>query len=141
MEEKEEFYEEDETAELYEYYRIIADKGQGLLRIDKFLTDRVENSTRSRIQNAIEAGLVKVNDKPTKANYKIKPFDVITVSLPTPPRNTEILPENIPLEIVYEDEDLIIINKPAGMVVHPAYGNWNGTLVNALVYHFQNLPH
>jgi 23S rRNA pseudouridine1911/1915/1917 synthase len=137
---QEEFFEEDE-AELYECYRIVADKGQGLLRIDKFLVDRVENATRSRIQNAIEAGLVKVNDKATKANYKIKPFDVITVSLPTPPRNTEIYPENIPLDIVFEDDDLVIIDKPAGMVVHPAYGNWNGTLVNALLYHFQHLPH
>ena len=137
---QDDFSEEDE-AELYEHYRIVADKGQGLLRIDKFLTDRVENSTRSRIQNAIEAGLVKVNDKITKANYKVKPFDVITVSLPTPPRNNEILPENIPLNIIHEDEDLVIVNKPAGMVVHPAYGNWTGTLVNALVYHFQNLPH
>jgi len=137
---QDDFSEEDE-AELYEYYRIVADKGQRLLRIDKFLTIRLENTTRSRIQNAIEAGLVKVNDKITKANYKIKPFDVITLNLPTPPRNTEILPENIPLDIVYEDEDLVIINKPAGMVVHPAYGNWTGTLVNALVYHFQQLPH
>lgn len=137
---QEDIFEEDET-ELYEHHRIVVDKGQRLLRIDKFLTDRLENSTRSRIQNAIEAGLIKVNHQTTKANYKIKPFDVITVSLPTPPRNTEILPENIPLQIVYEDEDLIVLNKPAGMVVHPAYGNWTGTLVNALVYHFQQLPH
>ncbi|GAB4133471.1 MAG: RluA family pseudouridine synthase [Raineya sp.] len=132
---------EEETSELYEHYKIVVDKGQGLLRIDKFLTDRVENATRSRIQNAIESGLIKVNGKTTKANYKIKPFDIITLSLPAPPRNTEILPENIPLEIVYEDEELVVINKPAGMVVHPAYGNWSGTLVNALVYHFQKLPH
>lgn len=131
---------DDDSNELYEHYRITADKGQGFVRIDKFLVDRVQNATRNRLQNAIEAGLVKVNDKCIKANYKVKPFDVITVNLPNPPRNKDILPENIPLNIVYEDEDFVIVNKSAGMVVHPAYSNWEGTLVNALLYHFRNLP-
>ena len=102
--------------------------------------DRIQNATRNKIQNAIDSEFVKVNDIVIKASYKVKPEDVITISLPTPPRDTEILPENIPLNIVYEDEDLMVVNKPPGMVVHPAHGNWTGTLVNALVYHFQNLP-
>ncbi|MDW8296844.1 MAG: RluA family pseudouridine synthase [Raineya sp.] len=137
---EEEFLEDDST-ELYEHYRIVADKGQSLMRIDKFLAGKLEGITRSRVQNAIEAGLVLVNGKVTKANYKVKPADTIVVNLPKPPRNEEVLPENIPLDIVYEDEDLVIINKPAGMVVHPALGNWSGTLVNALLYHFQQLPY
>lgn len=125
---------------LFEHHRIEVDKGQSLLRIDKFLTDRLPNVSRSKIQEAIEAGFVTVNGKPTKANYKIRPLDLITVSMPEPPRDTEVKPENIPLHIVYEDEHLMVVNKPAGMVVHPAYNNWTGTLVNALTYHFQNLP-
>lgn len=137
---KENFLEEEDSTELYEHFRITADKGQNLLRIDKFLAGRLEGVTRSRVQNAIEAGLVQVNGKITKANYKVKPQDTIVVYLPKPPVNEEILPENIPLQIEYEDEDLLIINKPAGMVVHPALGNWSGTLVNALLYHFQHLP-
>ena len=130
---------EDEEA-LFEHHRILVDKGQAPLRIDKFLMDRIKNATRNKIQHAIEVESVKVNDKPIKSSYKIKPLDVITVHLPDPPRDTEILPENIPLEIVYEDDQLLLVNKPPGMVVHPAYGNWTGTLVNALVYHFQHLP-
>ncbi len=125
---------------LFEHHRIEVDKGQSLLRIDKFLTDRLPNVSRNKIQEAIEAGFVMVNGKPTKANYKIRPLDLITVSMPEPPRDTEVKPENIPLNIVYEDEHLLVVNKPAGMVVHPAYNNWTGTLVNALAYHFQNLP-
>jgi 23S rRNA pseudouridine1911/1915/1917 synthase len=101
---------------------------------------RMQNATRNKIQNGIDLGLVKVNDIVTKASYKVKPFDVVTVSLPHPPREGGIEPENIPLDIVYEDDDLLVVNKPAGMVVHPAFGHWEGTLVNALVYHFQNLP-
>jgi 23S rRNA pseudouridine1911/1915/1917 synthase len=139
--EQDDFLDEEDVSELYEHYKIVADKGQSLLRIDKFLVDRVPNATRNRIQNGIEAGLIKVNDKIIKSNYKVKPFDTITIHLPTPPRNKEIVPENIPLDIVYEDDEFLIVNKPAGMVVHPAHGNWNGTLVNALVYHFQQLPH
>lgn len=131
---------EEEDDELYEHHRIVVDKGQSLLRIDRFLMDRLPFATRTKIQAGIDTESVKVNDKATKASYKIKPLDVITVSLPHPPRDTDIAPENIPLNIVFEDADLLVLNKAAGMVVHPAHGNWNGTLVNALVYHFQNLP-
>ncbi|MCS6822730.1 MAG: RluA family pseudouridine synthase [Cytophagaceae bacterium] len=126
--------------ELYEHYRIEVDKGQSPMRIDKFLLSRIENATRTKIQNAIESGAVKVNGKETKSGYKIKPGDLIIISLPHPPRTDVIVPENIPLDIMYEDEDLLVVNKPAGMVVHPAHENWSGTLVNALVYHFNNLP-
>jgi 23S rRNA pseudouridine1911/1915/1917 synthase len=129
-----------EEDDLFEHYRIVADKGQSPMRLDKFLNLHVANASRTKIQNGIEAEAVKVNGQPTKASYKVKPFDVITLSLPEPPRDTEIVPENIPLNIVYEDDVLMIINKPAGMVVHPAYGNWTGTLINGLVYHFQQLP-
>ncbi len=126
--------------DLFEHYRIVADKGQGPIRLDKYLNLHVANASRTKIQNGIEAEAVKVNGKITKASYKVKPLDVVTLSLPQPPRDTEIIPENIPLNIVYEDDVLMLVNKPAGMVVHPAFGNWTGTLINALVYHFQNLP-
>jgi 23S rRNA pseudouridine1911/1915/1917 synthase len=129
-----------EDGDLYEHHRIVVDKGQSLLRIDKFLMDRLPNATRNKLQQAIDAEAVKVNDKPIKASYKVKPQDVITISLPEPPYDTTIYPENIPLNIVYEDDQVLVINKPAGLVVHPAYQNWTGTLVNALVYHFQQLP-
>jgi 23S rRNA pseudouridine1911/1915/1917 synthase len=125
---------------LFEHHRIVADPGQGLLRIDKFLNTRMGNVSRSKIQQGIENGFVKVNDESIKSNYKVHPGDVIIISLPKPPRDTEVKPENIPLTILYEDDHLLIINKAAGMVVHPAYNNWTGTLVNALAYHFQNLP-
>lgn len=126
--------------ELFEHHRIVADPKQSLLRIDKFLMARLPNVTRTKLQTGIHDGFVRVNDKPIKPNYKIHPNDVVTVSLPEPPRDTEVIPENIPLNIVFEDEHLLVINKPAGMVVHPAYQNWSGTVVNALAYHFQNLP-
>jgi 23S rRNA pseudouridine1911/1915/1917 synthase len=126
---------------LFEHHRIVADPGQSLLRIDKFLDTRLANVSRSKIQQGIEGGFVKDNDASVKSNYKVRPLDVITISLPEPPRDNEVKPENIPLTIVYEDESLLIINKQAGMVVHPAYNNWTGTLVNALAFHFQNLPH
>lgn len=129
-----------EDQELYEHLRIVVDKGQGLLRIDKFIMNRVENATRSKIQQAAENGNVLVNEKPVKSNYKVKPNDVITVVFAHPPREIELIPQNIPIKIVYEDHDLIIVNKDPGMVVHPGYGNYKGTLVNALVYHFQQLP-
>jgi 23S rRNA pseudouridine1911/1915/1917 synthase len=132
--------EQEDDQELYEHYKVTADKGQGLLRIDKFLMSRVENATRSKIQQAAENGNVLVNNKPVKSNYKVKPFDVITVVFAHPPREIELIPQNIPIDIVYEDDDLIIVNKQPGMVVHPGYGNYKGTLVNALVYHFQQLP-
>lgn len=132
--------EEEQDDELFEHHRIVVDGGQALLRIDKFLLDRLPNVTRTKIQDGIQNGFVKVNDKVVKSNHRIHPHDVITISLPQPPRDTEVKPENIPLNIVFEDEHLLVINKPAGMVVHPAFQNWTGTLVNALVYHFQSLP-
>jgi 23S rRNA pseudouridine1911/1915/1917 synthase len=131
---------EDQDDELFEHYRIVADPGQALVRIDRFLMDRLPNVTRTKIQTGIHAGFVRVNEKDIKPNYKVHPNDIITVSLPQPPRETEVIPENIALTIVYEDDYLLVINKPAGMVVHPAYQNWSGTLVNALAYHFSNLP-
>lgn len=136
----EELPEEDNDDELFEHHRIVADSKQSLIRIDKFLMDRLPNVTRTKIQNGMHDGFVKVNDKPIKPNYKVHPNDVITVSFPEPPRDTDVVPENIPLNIVFEDEHILVVNKPAGMVVHPAYQNWSGTLVNALSYHFQNLP-
>jgi 23S rRNA pseudouridine1911/1915/1917 synthase len=129
-----------EEDDLFEHFRFEVDKGQSLMRLDKFLMFRIPNATRNKIQNAIEVGTVKVNDKTTKASYQVKPFDIISISLPQPPRDTEIVPEDIPLNIVFEDEEILVLNKPAGMVVHPAYANWTGTLVNGLVHHFNNLP-
>ena len=134
-----EFYSEDQE-ELYEHHNITADPNQSPLRLDKFLIDKLPNVSRNRVQVGIKEGFVKVNDTSVKPNYKVRPGDSIIVSLPEPPRDTEVIPENIPLNIVYEDNDLMIVNKPAGMVVHPAYQNWTGTLVNALSYHFKNLP-
>jgi 23S rRNA pseudouridine1911/1915/1917 synthase len=131
---------EGDEQDLFEHLRVVVDRGQSLLRIDKFLMHRVENASRNRIQNAIDLGNVLVNDKPIKPSYKVKPGDVISVVLPHPPRDTEVYPENIPLNITYEDDDVLVVNKPAGMVVHPGYNNYTGTLVNALVYHFQQLP-
>ncbi|MCD4731339.1 MAG: RluA family pseudouridine synthase [Bacteroidales bacterium] len=128
---------QEEEQELYEHYRFIVDKGQGLLRIDKFLMSRIESVSRSKIQQAADAGNILVNEKVIKSSYKVKPDDVITVMMSQPVREFKMIPENITLDILYEDKDLIVVNKPAGMVVHPAYGNYNGTLVNALLYHFQ----
>lgn len=125
---------------LFEHHRIVADPKQGAVRIDKFLLARLPNVTRTKIQGGIHEGFVKVNDQSVIPNYKIKPHDVITVSLPEPPRDTDVKPESIPLNIVFEDDHLLIVNKAAGMVVHPAFQNWSGTLVNALTYHFQQLP-
>jgi 23S rRNA pseudouridine1911/1915/1917 synthase len=129
-----------EPDEYYEHYRLPVDKGQQPIRIDKFLTGKLSGVSRNRIQNAADAGCIRVNDNPVKSNYKVRPDDVITILLPQPPRDTELKAENIPLNIVYEDDYLLVVNKPAGMVVHPAYANYTGTLVNALVYHFENLP-
>lgn len=131
---------ENEEDELYEHHRIEVDKGQGLLRLDKFLMSKIPNATRTKIQYAIETETVKVNDKITKASYQVKPDDIITVLLTYPPRDNTVLAENIPLNIIYEDDELLIVNKEPGMVVHPGFGNWSGTLVNALKYHFDNLP-
>ena len=124
-----------EQDELYEHHRLIVDKGQGLLRIDKFLFMRLQNISRNRIQQAALAGAILVNEKPVKSSYKVKPGDIVTIVLSYPPREIELYPDNIPLNIVYEDEYLVVINKPAGMVVHPAYGNYRGTLVNAMIHH------
>lgn len=134
----EDFNEEDES--LFEHHRIVADAKQGLIRIDKFLMDRLPNVTRTKIQEGIHDGFVKVNEQAIKPSYKVHPHDVIIVAFPEPPRDTDVVPENIPLNIVFEDEFLLVVNKAPGMVVHPAFQNWNGTLVNALTYHFQNLP-
>lgn len=126
--------------DLHEHHRFVVAKGQQSLRIDKFLMNLIEGSTRSKIQKAADSGNVFVNDEPVKSNYKVKPDDVVTVRLEYPPYEHLLVGENIPLDIVYEDDQLIVINKPAGMVVHPGHGNYSGTLVNALAYHFDNLP-
>jgi 23S rRNA pseudouridine1911/1915/1917 synthase len=131
---------EEQDDELFEHHRIVADRGQSMVRIDKFLMARLPNVTRTKIQGGIHEGFVRVNETSIKPNYKVRPGDVITIAFPEPPRDTDVHPENIPLSIIYEDAHLLVVNKPAGMVVHPAYQNWSGTLVNALTYHFQNLP-
>ncbi|OAQ42225.1 RNA pseudouridine synthase [Pedobacter psychrophilus] len=131
---------EKEENDFFEHFAITVDKGQSLLRIDKFLMLRIENASRSKIQNAIDAENVLVNGKAIKASYKIKPLDQISIVLSHPPRDTEVYPQDIPINIIYEDDDLLLVNKDAGMVVHPGYGNWDGTLVNALVFHFKQLP-
>lgn len=129
-----------EGDDLFEHYRFIADKGQSFLRIDKFLVNRVENASRTKIAQAADNGNILVNDQPVKSNYRVKPLDVISVVMAYPPREIEIIPENIPISVVFEDEDLVVINKIPGMVVHPGYGNYTGTLVNALSWHFKDLP-
>jgi len=126
--------------DLFVHHHFTVDPKQSILRIDKFLVDRLPNVSRNRIQAALTAGFIKVNTLDVKSNYKIRPGDDIKVYLPEPPRDSEVIPENIPLNIVHEDDDLLVVNKPAGMVVHPAYNNWTGTLVNGLAYHFKNLP-
>jgi 23S rRNA pseudouridine1911/1915/1917 synthase len=126
--------------ELFEHFRFNIDPGQSILRIDKFLSDKIENCSRTRIQNAANAGNILVNGKPVKSNYKVKPLDLVQIVLPTPPRDTELFPEDIPLNIIYEDDDVLVVNKAAGMVVHPGHGNFTGTLVHALMWHFKDLP-
>lgn len=133
--------EEVETGtQLYEHFRFVADKGQSLLRVDKFLVDRIFSATRNRIQLAAEAGYILVNNKPVKSNYRVKPLDVVSIVMSRPRRELEIIPEDIPLNIVYEDDDLMVVNKPAGLVVHPGHGNYTGTLVNALAYYLRDEP-
>ena len=126
--------------DLFEHYRFEVDPGQQPLRVDKFLVDRLPQTSRNKIQNAAAASCIRCNDKPVKSNYKVKAGDIITLVLPYPPRVIELIPEDIPLDIVYEDDDVVVVNKQAGLVVHPGYGNYSGTLVNALIFHFQNLP-
>lgn len=125
---------------LYEHRRVIADQGQNPLRVDKFLTDHLRGTTRHRIQLAAEAGFIQVNGRTVKSNYKVKPHDVVTLMFSHPRRETEIIPEEIPLEIVYEDNDLMVVNKPAGMCVHPGCGNYSGTMVNAIAWHLKDNP-
>ena len=129
-----------EEDDLYEHYAFTAEKGQTPLRIDKYLMNFIENATRNKIQAAAKTGNIYVNDEPVKSNYKVKPFDKIRVLFEHPPYEYLLTPENIPLNIVYEDDDLLVVNKEPGMVVHPGHGNYSGTLINALIYHFENLP-
>ncbi len=131
---------EDDGNEMYEHFRFIADKGQTLLRVDKFLVARIEKSSRNRIQQAADAGCILVNGKAVKSNYRVKPLDVVTIVMDRPRYELEIIAEDIPLDIVYEDKHLLVVNKPAGLVVHPGHGNYHGTLVNALAYHFRDNP-
>ena len=128
---------EEEGGELYEHIRIVVDKGQALERIDTFLTNHIQNISRNRVQNAAKAGNILVNEKAVKQNYKVKPNDVISIVFSYPPRETDIKPQQIPLDIVYEDDEVIVINKQAGLVVHPGHGNFDGTLLNGLAYHFE----
>ena len=125
----------EETPDLHEHYNLIVDKGQALLRIDKYIQMKIENATRNKIQDSIKAGKVLVNQKNVKPNYKVKPLDNIQIYFENPPREVEIIPQDLPLNIVFEDEDIIVVNKAAGMVVHPAHSNYDGTLLNALTYH------
>lgn len=129
-----------ETSELYEHFRVVVDKGQAPTRIDKYLFERIVNASRNRIQKAADAGFVMANGKPVKSNYKIKPQDILTVMMDRPRYENDIIPEDIPLNIVYEDNDLMVINKPAGLVVHPGCGNYHGTLVNAIAWHLKDNP-
>ena len=129
----------EEGSELFEHFHYTADKGQSVLRIDKFLADLMPNASRSKIQDLAKNGNILVNDQPQKQNYKVKPGDEVSVVMPYPVREIELKPENIPLEVIYEDDSLVVINKQAGLVVHPGYGNYEGTLVNALLYHFEHL--
>ena len=130
----------DDGNELYEHFRFVADKGQQLLRVDKFLVARLEKSSRNRIQQAADAGCILVNGKPVKSNYRVKPLDIVSVVMDRPRYELEIIAEDIPLDIVYEDQHLLVVNKPAGLVVHPGHGNYHGTLVNALAFHFRDNP-
>ena len=129
-----------DSDELFEHFRLNVDKGQEPLRVDKFIASHQEDTSRHRVQQAIKLGYVLVNDKPVKANYIVRPLDVVKFVMPYERRGTEILPEDIPLDIVYEDQDLLVVNKPAGMVVHPGHGNYNGTLVNALAFYLHLRP-
>ena len=131
---------DDESGLLYEHLRIVVDKGQVPVRIDKFMTDKLQHSSRNRIQKAADAGFVHVNDHPVKSNYKVRPEAVITLMLDRPRHENTIEAEDIPLDIVYEDDELLVIDKPAGMVVHPGSGNFHGTLINAVAWHLKDLP-
>ena len=140
LEDKEPTYVFDDGRELYEHFRFVADKGQQLLRVDKFLVERMEKTSRNRIQQAADAECIIVNGKPVKSSYKVKPGDVVSIVMDRPRYDFEIIAEDIPLDIVYEDEFLLVVNKPPGLVVHPGHGNYSGTLVNALAFHFKDNP-
>jgi 23S rRNA pseudouridine1911/1915/1917 synthase len=133
-------FDSEQEEELFEHHRFKADPGQEMIRIDKFLIDRLANTSRNKIQIAAKNGNIYVNGKKVKQNYRVKPGDEIAIVLPYPIREIKLIPQNIPIEIIYEDEDCLVVNKPSNMVVHPGYGNYSGTLINALVYHIDNLP-
>lgn len=137
LEETQDFEEKDD---LFEHHRIVADPGQEPMRLDKFLMDRIPNTSRTKLQTAAHNGNIKVNGQEVKPNYKIRPKDEVSIVMPYPVRETELIAEDIPIDILFEDDDIILLNKPAGMVVHPGFGNYTGTLVNALMHHFENLP-
>jgi 23S rRNA pseudouridine1911/1915/1917 synthase len=132
---------ETEEEDLFEHFKITVDPGQEMIRIDKFLIDRLANTSRNKVQIAAKNGNIVVTGQKVKQNYKVKPGDEVSMVLPYPVREIELIPQDIPIDIVYEDDALVVVNKPSNMVVHPGYGNYKGTLVNALVYHFDNLPH
>ena len=138
--ESESIYTTEDGREMYEHFRFLADKGQALLRVDKFLVARMEKTSRNRIQQAADAGCIIVNGVAVKSSYKVKPGDVISIVMDRPRYELEIIPEDIPLAIVYEDSEVLVVNKPAGLVVHPGHGNYHGTLVNALAFHFRDNP-
>ena len=125
---------------MFEHFRFVADKGQQLLRVDKFLVDHMQRASRNRIQQAADAGCILANGRPVKSNYRVKPDDIISVVMDRPRYEHEVIAEDIPLDIVYEDDTVLVVNKPAGLVVHPGHGNYTGTLVNALAWHFRNNP-
>lgn len=131
---------DDEQQQLYEHFRVEVDKGQTPLRVDKYLCEKLQHASRNRIQKAADAGFVHANDNPVKSNYKVRPGDIITLMLDRPRYDTAIEPEDIPLDVVFEDNDVLVINKPAGLVVHPGVGNFHGTLVNAVAWHLRNVP-
>lgn len=135
------FDEKEDNDELYEHHRIVADPGQQLMRVDKFLSNRIEKISRNKIQNAAKAGSILVNGQPVKSNHRIHPGDVITIVLPTPVTTFEVIPEDIPVNVVFEDDDVLVINKEAGIVVHPGHGNFTGTLLNGLEYYFREQEH
>lgn len=130
---------DDETGQLYEHFRFVADTGMAPLRVDKFMSEKLPHSSRNRIQNAADSGFVHVNDRPVKSNYKVRPGDVVTLMLDRPRHDTSIVAEDLPINVVYEDQDIMVVNKAAGMVVHPGAGNFTGTLVNAIAWHLRDL--
>jgi len=132
--------EQEQEQDLFEHYRFEVNPRQSLLRIDKYVTAKIENASRTRVQAAALAGNILVNDGTVKPSYRVKPGDVIQIVLPNPPREIELIPQDLPINIIYEDDDVIVVNKAPGMVVHPAYGNYTGTLMNALMFHFRDIP-